>query len=88
MNTPNKTIAIPVIEKGIPTPRGRFSITGKRATLRAVIKRMKPGDSFVWPENKAPFRAAEQLGIGIKTRQIGDGTGYRIWRVFNEGLQR
>lgn len=68
------------VESGIEMPPGRMAVNGKLAALRNALAAMKPGDSFMWECNKAPFDAARQLNVKISTRKI-NGEGYRVWRV-------
>lgn len=68
------------IESGIEMPPGRMAVNGKLAALRNAMQAMKPGDSFMWECNKAPYDAARQLKLKISTRKI-NGEGWRVWRV-------
>lgn len=65
------------VETGIPMPIGRG---GKLSAIRSALQAMKPGDSFIWEDHKAPYDAAKQLNIKITTRKV-NGEGYRVWRV-------
>lgn len=67
------------IESGIPIPSRNRGIMEE---MRNVLRQMKPGDSFiVTKDNKHVYQAAKSCKIKIATRLIGDGTGWRVWRV-------
>jgi hypothetical protein len=68
------------IDKGIPIPERKFAVEGKHHELRQALLGMNCGDSFAWPENRKPYKAADQVGVVIKTRKV-NGSGYRVWRV-------
>lgn len=68
-----------VIESGIPIPSRHHGIMND---MRQVLAKMNPGDSFiVTKDNKHVYQAAKSAGVKITTRQIGDGTGWRVWKV-------
>lgn len=65
------------IEKGIPIPKKSRG----RSDLRAQIKALVPGDSFLVPdftERNAAYRAASLENVPIVVR--AEGKGFRIWR--------
>ena len=68
------------IESGHAMPKGRQILTSQLGALRAAIKQMRSGQSFVWHDNRHPYKAAQQVNATIKTVKL-NGQGYRIWRV-------
>jgi hypothetical protein len=68
------------IETNIPLPQENLATHGIGFELRSALARMSPGDSFVFRENRSPFRAAQQIGARITTRKL-DGQGYRVWLI-------
>jgi hypothetical protein len=69
-----------VIESGIECPDGMFPVNGTLQGLRKALKKMKPGQSFMWDDNALPYHAASSIGIKVKTRKIS-GLGYRVWKL-------
>lgn len=65
------------IEHGIPVGEGT-----NYGLIYEVLKKMKPGDSFVYPLEKRStvISSAHRHGIKIVTRSLGGHT-VRIWRV-------
>lgn len=61
-------------------PQGKQAVTGKLAELRQTLQSMKPGESFIYPDNFLVFRAAQSIHKQITTRKIGV-EGYRVWLV-------
>lgn len=70
----------PVIESGVPMPRGFWRSDGRQASLRLTLASMNVGDSFLWNENHAIYGAAKDIGAKIKVRKE-DGKGWRVWRT-------
>lgn len=70
----------PVIESGVPMPRGFWRSDGVQASLRLTLASLPVGHSFIWSDNSAPYRAAKDIGAKIKVRKE-DGKGWRVWRV-------
>lgn len=68
-----------VIEDGIPAPVGRRLFDCKLGALRKAIAELKPDQSFLWPENTRPYRAAKEIGVKVALRKE-DRNGYRVWR--------
>ena len=68
------------ISKNIPPPVGRQWAHGHHATLRRALVLIGIGHSFLWADNKSPYRIARELGIGIKTRKEGP-QGWRVWKI-------
>ena len=67
---------LPIV-KGIPLP----AKNGARASkLRATLRAMEVGDSFLARSTGAVFRFAKQLGITVTIR-VSPGGGWRVWRI-------
>lgn len=64
------------IEQGIPLPK-RIQ---KPSELQVGLLAMRPGQSFIWSNNRSPYIVAKRLGLKISIRKI-DGEGYRVWFV-------
>ncbi len=77
MKKNNSTISI---ERGHKMPEKRFMEHGNQASLREAISKLKRNESFLWKDNKMPHKAAEDLGMKIKTRKI-NGEGFRVWKI-------
>jgi len=79
------TIPTPAIERGFPAPDGRGY--GRLRQIRELITRLKPAagtaedESFLWPNNVDASRACRHTKLKARVQKIGDGTGYRVWRV-------
>ena len=70
-------ITPPIIETGRPPSLGREKPGSRMYVLREAIRSMSPEQTFDWPENDFPYRAAKKLGLKIKTEKL-DGSGYRV----------
>lgn len=68
------------IEKGVPIPVGHCWRHGGMFKLRAALRSMKVGDSFLWDNNRHPYLAAIQTRTRIRTSKES-GVGFRVWRV-------
>jgi len=67
------------IQKGIPLPEVRWA---SKNPLVLTMKKMKNGDSFLYPIAKRPnlTQAARLAKIVIATRTI-DPANVRVWRI-------
>lgn len=67
------------IEKGIPLPEVRWV---SQNPVVIAMRKMKNGDSFLYPITKRPDlpRFARKAGIVIATRTV-DAANVRVWRV-------
>jgi hypothetical protein len=68
------------IESGVELPAGHRWLTSKQEQLRQILQGMKVKESFIYPDNHDPYRAAKDCGVKIATRKV-DGQGFRVWRV-------
>lgn len=59
-----------------------ISIPRNTPTLASIVRRMKVGDSFVWPRDKVAnaYSAAKKYGFEIVTRKVSP-TDVRVWRI-------
>jgi hypothetical protein len=66
----------PKIESGIPIP------ASKEGELKAMMKKMKVGDSFLHPIGKRTNlpQTAKRAGVKLVTRTV-DPEHVRVWRV-------
>jgi len=68
------------IEKDIPIPPTRSNPESGLSRLRAIMRQLRVGESFVWPHGTSlPYEAAKTVGIRITKRKL-DAKGWRIWR--------
>lgn len=66
------------IDKGIPIPTRRGSL----APEREVLKKLKVGDSVLFPDlTRRPMNLAHQVLGGGNYTIRKEVTGYRIWRT-------
>lgn len=67
---------------GLPPPQGRYWTSGNSHELRLAVMALKDkGDYFVWDKcHQAVYRAANQLGVKVRTRKV-DGQGVYVWKV-------
>lgn len=71
------------IEKNIPLPtRIPTSKKRKASGIADILKEMKIGDSFLYPETRrnSIYTSAKQVGIKIVVAKIRTST-VRVWRI-------
>lgn len=65
------------IEHNVPIPHG----AGNYGSIVRIFKKMKVGDSFVYPlQKRASLNSAARVGITISSRKISE-TKIRVWRI-------